>query len=237
MRRVSSAVSALLSLAVLGAGIGAAIAAEPSKDDAALKSACEKLVTNPFEGSGPQEWSRPFQGIDPFRAMPVCSEALKRFPDDATLKLDLALAYLAGRKNEEATKLLDGLVSQGDSNAMLALAYISSKVGAITLMRRAAEAGNASGLMLYGMAQMSGNGTEKDVEGGVKSLRRAADAGSTRAMLILANFYYKGEYGLGFDPDEAKRLVTEAMNRGDPSAREALDHIKANEAYDAKKDR
>lgn len=232
MRCVFAASAALAALVVLQTCPGLA-AEEANKDDAVVKEACHKLVADPFEGIGPEEWSRPFQGIDPFRAIPVCGEALKRHPEDKGLMLDLALAYLAGRKNEEATPLLDRLVSQGNSSAMLALAYISSKVGAATLMRRAAEAGNASGLMLYGMAQMSGNGVSKDVNAGIRTMRKAAEAGSTRAMLVLANFYYKGEYGVGYDRLEAKRLITEAAERGDPSAKAALSHLELNAAAEA----
>ena len=40
-------------------------------------------------------------------------------------------------------------------------------------------------------------------------IRRAAEAGSTRAMLILANFYNEGALGLGYNPAEAKRLIAE----------------------------
>jgi TPR repeat protein len=233
MRCVLAAIATLAVVFVLQARPGAATE-EADKDDAVVKEACHKLVADPFQGTGPEEWSRPFQGIDPFRAVPVCQEALRRHPDDSGLKLDLALAYLAGRKNEEATPLLDRLVAEGNSSAMLALAYISSKVGAAALMRRAAETGNPSGLLLYGMAQMSGNGVPRDVTAGVRTMRKAAEAGSTRAMLVLANFYYKGEYGLGYDRSEAKRLITEAARRGDPSAKEALATLKQNAEVEAR---
>jgi TPR repeat protein len=232
MRCVLAAFAALAALVVLQTCPGLA-AADANKDDAVVKEACHKLVADPFQGRGPEEWSRPFQGIDPFRAIPVCKEALRRHPDDSALKLDLALAYLAGRKNEEATPLLDRLVSEGNGSAMLALAYISSKVGGAALMRRAAEAGNASGLMLYGMALMSGNGVPKDVTAGIQTMRKAAEAGSTRAMLILAHFYYKGENGVGYNRKEAERLVAEAAGRGDPNAKEALANLKLNAEVEA----
>ena len=110
MRCVLAAFTALAALVVLQTCPGLA-AEEANKDDAVVKD--HKLVSDPFQGRGPEEWSRPFQGIDPFRAIPVCGEALRRHRDDSALKLDLALAYLAGRKNEEATPLLDRLVRKG----------------------------------------------------------------------------------------------------------------------------
>ena len=63
------------------------------------------------------------------------------------------------------------------------------------------------------------------------------DAGcSDRAMLVLANFYYKGDYGVGYNPGEAKRLLTQAADLGDPSAKEALVNLERNLADDAAKE-
>ncbi len=236
MRRVTAAFG-IWSLLVVAPAF-TALAAEPrsAADDAALQKACLKLAADPFAGSGPQEWSRPFQSIDPFQAIPVCKEALRLHPDDAPLKLATAFTYIAGRKNDQAKPLLDQLAAQGNSDAMLALAFISTGPEAAELMRKAADGGNASGLMLYGMAQLFGQGVPKDESGGVRTLRRAADAGSTRAMLVLANFYYKGDYGVGYDPSEAKRLLAQAADRGDPSAKEALANLERNAADDAAKE-
>jgi TPR repeat protein len=236
MRRVTAAFGICSLLLILSAV--AALAAEPpsAADDAAPQKACAKLAADPFAGSGPREWSTPFQSIDAFQAIPVCKEALRRRPDDARLKLATAFAYIAGRKNDQAKPLLEDLVAQNNSDAMLALAFISTGAEATELMRKAGEGGNASGLMLYGMAQLFGKGVPKDEAGGLRSLRRAAEAGSTRAMLVLANFYYKGDYGVGYDPSEAKRLLTQAADRGDPSAKEALANLERNLAEDAAKE-
>ena len=187
-----------------------------------------KLAADPFAGSGPREWSTPFQTIDAFQAIPVCKEALRRHPDGARIKLATALAYIAGRNNDEAKPLLDQLVAANNSEAMLALAFISKGAEATELMRKAGEGGNASGLMLYGIAQPFGQGVPKGETGGLSSLRRAAEAGSNRAMLVLANFYFKGDYGVGYNPGEAKRLLTQAADRGDPSAKEALANLERN---------
>ena len=55
-------------------------------------------------------------------------------------------------------------------------------------------------------------------------------------MLVLANFYYKGDYGVGYNPGEAKQLLTQAADRGDPSAKEALANLERNLADDAAKE-
>jgi hypothetical protein len=234
MRCVVAALAACCFLAPLATPVpltGGAAAAETqatAMDDAAVVQACHRLATDPLAGLGPQEWSRPFQTIDPFQAIPVCKEALRRHPDDQRLMLETAMAYLAGRKNDLAKPLLEPLVTQNNSSAMLALAYISTGPEATALMHKAAEAGNPSGLMLYAMAQMFGNGMPKDEIDGVRTMRRAAEAGSTRAMIVLANLYYTGDLGVGYDPAEAKRLLTEAAGRGDPSAKEALATLERN---------
>ena len=34
---------------------------------------CDRLAANPFSGFGPDEWGKPFQTIDSFRAISACS--------------------------------------------------------------------------------------------------------------------------------------------------------------------
>ena len=41
-------------------------------------------------------------------------------------------------------------------------------------------------------------------------------------MLILANFYKEGTFGVGYDANEAKRLIAEAAKLGDPRAKAVL---------------
>jgi TPR repeat protein len=183
---------------------------------------CDRLATNPFAGFGPDEWGRPFASIDPYRAIPACTEAMRRHPDDRRFVLEAALAYIAGKKNEEAKPLLQRLIGEGDTAAMLALAYISPEAEGADLMRKAAEAADPSAMMLFGMAKITGSGIPKNEIDGVRRIRRAAEAGSTRAMLVLGHFYKDGSYGVGFNPKEAKRLIGEAAKRGDPSAENIL---------------
>lgn len=184
---------------------------------------CDRLASNPFAGFGPQSWSKPFDDIDPYRAIPACREAVKSHAVQTRYKLKLALAYIAGDKLNLATPILDALVAEGNTAAMLALAYISPEREAAELIRKAADAGDANAMMLFGMSQLTGKGVPRSEMDGVRMLRKAADAGSTRAMMILAHFYNEGSYGLGFNPSEAQRLIEEAANRGDPAAKAILD--------------
>ena len=228
MRRVTAAFSVTSLLVILP--VFAALAAEPrsAADDAALQTACQKLAVDLFASSGPREWSAPFQSIDAFQAIPVCKEALRLHPDDARLKLAAAFAYIAGRKNEQAKPLLEQLVAQDNSDAMLALAFISKGPEATELMRKAGEGGNASGMMLYGMAQLFGKGVPKDETEGVRSCAapprpaRPARCSSspisiTRAITAWATILAR-----------QSGWLTQAADRGDPSAKEALANLERN---------
>ena len=183
---------------------------------------CDRLAADPFAGFGPEEWAKPFRDIDSYRAISACSQAAKANAEVPRFKLELALAYIAGEKRDLAKPLLDALSVQGDTSAMLALAYISPDGDAAELMRKAADAGNKNAMVLFGMSQLTGKGIPKSTIDGVRTIRKAADAGSTRAMMILAHFYNEGSYGVGFSPDEAKSLIEEAAKRGDPTAQAML---------------
>ena len=127
-----------------------------------------------------------------------------------------------------AKPLLNALIAKDNTSAMLVLAYISPEQEAATLFRRAAEMETANAMMLYGMTLMTGKGVPKDTLEGVSMMRRAAEAGSTRAMLILANYYNQGVYGVGHNPGEGTRLITKAPDLGDPAAKNILANLRAN---------
>jgi TPR repeat protein len=219
--------AAWIAVATLSAFAHPAAAEEPLDLDHVLPDQppdqlCDRLAADPFAGFGPDEWGKPFQDIDSYRAIPACSDAVKAHADEPRFELELALAYIAGDKPGMAKPLLDALTAHGNTSAMLALAYISPPRDAAELMRKAAEAGDPNAMMLFGMSQLTGKGVPKSETDGVRTVRKAADAGSTRAMMILAHFYNEGAFGVGFDPEEAKRLIEKAAERGDPTAKAML---------------
>jgi TPR repeat protein len=186
---------------------------------------CDRLAVDPLVGFGPDEWAGPFTSIDPYRAVPACVKAMKANPAERRFVLQAGLAFLAAKKNEAAKKLLDRLISENNPSDMLALAYPEAE--AAELMRRAAEQGSPTGMMLLGMTQITGKGVPKDEIEGVRMVRRAVDSGSTRAMLIMANFHHQGLFGVGYDPAKANRLVAEAAKLGDPRAKDMLASLSA----------
>lgn len=140
------------------------------------------------------------------------------FPPRQTWLHPQSRALLSRGKNEAGKKLLDRLAAKDDPSALLALAYIAPEGEAAVLMRRASEQGNPTATMLLGMAHLTGKGVSPDPIEGARLLRHAAEQGSTRAMLLLANFHNEGAFGVGYNPEEAKRLIGEAARRGDPKA-------------------
>ncbi len=216
------AICFILSLSGVNGAVAAPLNLNEIVTDETPESLCDRLAPNPFAGFGPDEWGQPFRTVDYYRAVPACTEALANHPGEPRFALGAAMAYIAGKKIESAKPLLDKLIAQGNTSAMLVLAYVSPEPEAADLMHQASDAGNANGMMLYGMALMTGKGVAKNPLDGVRMVRRAADAGSTRAMLLMANFYNEGAYGVGLNPAEAKVLIAKAAQLGDPAAKNIL---------------
>jgi len=94
----------------------------------------------------------------------------QRHPDERRYKLQLALAEIAGDKKEQAKLLLDELIAQGNTSAMLSLAFISPDAEAAELMHKAAAAGDPNAMMLFAMAQLTGKGVAKNEIDGIRML-------------------------------------------------------------------
>jgi hypothetical protein len=218
----SVAICFILSWSALTGAVAAPLDLNEVVADETPEALCDRLAPDPFAGFGPDEWGHPFRTVDFYRAVPACTEALANHPGEPRFALGAAMAYIAGKKTDSAKPLLDKLIAQGNTSAMLVLAYVSPEPEAADLMHQAADAGNANAMMLYGMALMTGKGVAKNSLDGVRMVRRAADAGSTRAMLLMANFYNEGAYGVGLNPAEAKDLIAKAAQLGDPTAKNIL---------------
>ncbi len=226
MRWVAAAFAVSLFLPFSGPALAAPPDLDEIKTNEPPEERCNRLATDPFVGFGPDEWAHPFSGIDHFRALPACTEALEAHPDEPRYALGAALANVAGKNINAAKPLLEKLIAEGNPSAMLVLAFVSPEPEAAELMRQAGEAGNPNGTMLYGMTLMTGKGVPKDTLEAVRLIRQAADKGSTRAMLLMANFYNQGAYGVGLNPREGSALIARAAELGDPAAKAILADLK-----------
>ena len=231
MRRVTAVLAASLSLTLCfwESAKTAPVNLNDVVKDEPPGQLCERVAADPFEGFGPEEWSHPFSRVDFYRALPACTEALKAHPDEQRFALGLAMANVVGKKQDAAEPLLEDLIAKGNTSAMLVLAYISPEPEAAKLMQQAAETGAPNAMMLYGMTLITGKGVPKNTLDGVRMVRRAADKGSTRAMLVMANFYTEGAYGVGRNPREAAELIAKAAQLGDPAAKNVLANLQAAE--------
>ena len=216
MRLSVTAVFALgLALLPLGAHAASPLDLDTIAPDQPPEQLCDRLAADPFAGFGSDEWAHPFARIDFYRAAPACKEAMALHPDEPRFALQAGLAAIAGDKKDEAKTLLAPFAAEGNATALLALAFISPD-------QEAADKGSAPARLLFGMAELYGKGIPKDQIDGVRMIRRAADGGSTRAMLIRANFYNNGDYGVGRNPEQGRTLIEGAAKLGDPAAQNIL---------------
>ena len=81
---------------------------------------------------------------------------------------------------------------------------------ALTLYRKSAEQGEASGEFGLGRLYAEGRGTKKDEQQAQKLFKRAADKDYLSALLALASAYRTGGLGLPIDLEEAKALEARA---------------------------
>ena len=97
--------------------------------------------------------------------------------------------------------------------------------GAATLVRQAAELGDAWGQMYYGGCLKKGFGVEQDKPAAVEWFRKSADQGCAVSCYELGVCYENGE-GVARDLDAAETWYRKALEGGiQPDAQEALDRV------------
>ena len=84
--------------------------------------------------------------------------------------------------------------------------------------RRAAEAGNATAMVMLSNALLKGHGVQADPPRAVQLMRQAADRGQTDAMLSLGEFAFRGSHGVPQDRRLARERVQAAAERGNRAA-------------------
>lgn len=96
---------------------------------------------------------------------------------------------------------------------------------AVTWFERGTELGHADSKAMLGSVLYSGRWVKKDAERGWRLMEEAAAAGSTNAMVTLAQHHRNGQaYGHTSHPDNdtARRWLSRAAEQGHPIARELM---------------
>jgi len=145
-------------------------------------------------------------------------EAARRVENNRRLRA-MPLAALqkeAEVGNTEAMVIIAGAYKRGANGAP-----VNKELGD-TWWQKAAEAGNVEAMTLVGSKSLSGDGFLKDPIQGMIFLRRAAEAGSARAMYRIAMAYETGQAGLQKNDAEALQWYRRAAENGDTSSMSLL---------------
>lgn len=92
-------------------------------------------------------------------------------------------------------------------------------------IQRLAKNGDADGMFMLGMLQVTGNGMPKDVQQGLILLKKAADKGNQRAQLVLGVGMTTDMFGVPPDPQEARYWLEKAAAQGNEKAAAALEQL------------
>lgn len=126
----------------------------------------------------------------------------KGHPWAACALYDYYMYSSADRSKEEYVSLLKPAIASGDfdGSAAHALGLVYEEMSkdyarymhdAFRYYKMSAEKGNPHGQKMLGLCFLDGKEVEKDIEEGVRWLRRAAENGENKAKLYLGSQYYK----------------------------------------------
>ncbi|MCC2111317.1 MAG: SEL1-like repeat protein [Hyphomicrobiales bacterium] len=131
-------------------------------------------------------------------------------------------AFVSGNQK----KVLTALADEGDTRALLGLAYIHLNPDdksydvkrAFSLLQRAAERNDPEALYELGRLYETGIGTEQDPGKAVELYRRAAALDYADAINDLGFLYFNGGVGIARDPEKAIELFGRAAELRHPQA-------------------
>jgi len=166
------------------------------------------------------------QSGDPVTAVAACRAAHSAEPQDARVAAALGRALVASGEGEEAeiASLLRQGAEGGRVDSMSNYAILLRRRGnpaaeaeAVRWYRRAAEAGEATAMMMLGWHYQNGRSVSQDTTQAIRWYRRAAELENAQGALRLAQLLAQGHGG----PEgraEAIRWYRLAAVAGDPTA-------------------
>lgn len=217
--------------ALEGTVLGQGGATEPVRVDIeTYVDACDMLAGNPYDServtAGTRQFilDRNFEG-----AIIVCELAVARYPEVVRFWAQLARAYRAAGRYDQARDWQVKAVDAGYVNAMVYLGQMHLDGQGVTedynrayeLFEMAAEAGDSAALTALAWVHRAGVGVPQDYAIARNFYLRGATRRNDWAMTNLAEFYQKG-LGVERDPKEAERWYLLAAQSGELTAQTRL---------------
>tara|TARA_R110000787_G_scaffold107831_6_gene215992 strand:+ start:447 stop:1118 length:672 start_codon:yes stop_codon:yes gene_type:complete len=156
-----------------------------------------------------------------------CEEALKHFPKNGKILLQLGRIYIFQGRKEDGLNLLKSASSDGysESSYYLGIYYFNSGGGpsekekAFQYFKLAAQSGHPEAQRSVGLAYLNGDGTRKSVREGVAWIRRAAKQNEPEALFGLGLMYLRGNNVLRRNLEVAAKYFAMAHEHGHPHGR------------------
>ena len=168
-----------------------------------------------------------YETLDPAKAIPACEAAVRAYPNERRFGFQLGRAYHHAKKYDLAKQQFETLSNNGYPIATSYLAFLYAQGNgvekdegkALSLVRQAADSGDAIGALALGSAHEWGQyGVAKNEAEALRWYDKAAERGNVRAALVLGEKYSEGKLGLVKDDAAAARLFRKAAERGDVQA-------------------
>ena len=196
--------------------------------------ACDTYAASEFD---PQRRapSVDFGKIDARLAVPACEAAVRQFPDDMRLRVQLGRAYEKANNFTSAVEQYRKAAAEGFALAQSNLGtmyFYGSGVPkdleqAVTWYRKAADQGLAIAQKNLGNMYQNGSGVPKDLEQAAAWYRKAADQGLALAQNQLGWMYQNG-WGVPKDLEQAVAWYRKAADQGLAIAQNNLGNIYLN---------
>jgi TPR repeat protein/uncharacterized caspase-like protein len=162
---------------------------------------CDRLASSPDSPPQPGVKVVPLALLDASRAIPVCQEAVQRYPADSRLQGLLGRAFHKAGRYEEARQWYERAIEKSDPLALnnLGSIYESGQgvpkdyARALSLYHRAVEAGNTFSLRNIGRMYEYGGGVAQDYGIARSWYERAVQKGEPGGMHELGRLYQEGK--------------------------------------------
>ena len=203
-------------------------AAPAAPADTAAAGECDRLALNPLDksdrGSGVH-----FGAIDAVKAIAACQRAAATDPRASRFIYQLARAFDAGGRFDDARRAYEKAIEAGSRRALVNLGvyYRSGKGGAVDHAKaigyfdRAARDGDAAAIAHLGVMYEDGLGLTQDEDLAFEYYQKAAQAGSGFGQYRLARMYQRG-ISVWRNENEALWWYRQAAEQGNPLGEAAL---------------